>query len=182
MLEKIDTPIKDCFLLKPSVFYDHRGEFIESYNKKRFEEVTGKEVDFIQDNQSVSTRGVLRGLHFQRGQYAQSKLVRCAYGEILDVVVDLRTDSPSYLKHFKVVLSADNLLQLFVPAGCAHGFVTNSEVSVFSYKCDQYYHKESEGGVHYNDPQLGIDWGFPQDQLVVSKKDSVLPTLKALGL
>lgn len=182
MLERIDTPLKDCFLLKPSVFYDHRGEFVESYNKKRFEEVTGKEVDFIQDNQSVSTRGVLRGLHFQKGQYAQSKLVRCAYGEILDVVVDLRPSSPSYLKSFKAILSADNLLQLFVPVGFAHGFLTRSQLSVFAYKCDQYYDKESEGGVHYNDPQLGIDWDFPQDKLIISDKDRILPTLEALGL
>lgn len=182
MLEKIETPLEDCFLLKPSVFQDHRGVFLESYSKSRFEEVTGMRTQFVQDNQSVSARGVLRGLHFQKGQYAQAKLVRCVYGEILDVVVDLRPESATYLKHFKVVLNSDNYLQLYVPAGFAHGFLTLSEVSVFAYKCDQYYNKESEGGILYKDPQLGIDWEFPEDQLVLSEKDAILPILKELEL
>jgi dTDP-4-dehydrorhamnose 3,5-epimerase len=182
MLEIENTPLKDCFILKPSVFKDHRGTFMESFSQRRFEEVTGLHLNFVQDNQSTSTKGVLRGLHFQKGKFAQAKLVRAVVGEILDVVVDLRPDSPTYLKSFKVVLSNENHYQLFVPAGFAHGFLTLSETSVFAYKCDQYYHKESDAGIKWNDPALNIDWEMPEEELILSEKDKQLPTLESLGV
>jgi len=182
MMEKIETPLKDCFLLKPTVFKDSRGIFMESYSRKRFQETTGLDVEFVQDNQSVSSRGVLRGFHFQRGEHAQAKLVRCPLGEILDIVVDLRPDSPTFKQSFKVRLSDANHLQLFVPAGFAHGFVTVSDQSIFAYKCDQYYHRESEAGIRYNDPELNIDWEMEPSQLLLSDKDQALPYLKDLSL
>ncbi|NJY61493.1 dTDP-4-dehydrorhamnose 3,5-epimerase [Salinimicrobium sp. CDJ15-81-2] len=182
MLEIEQTPLKDCFILKPSVFRDHRGTFIESFSQRRFEEVTGLNPEFVQDNQSSSKKGVLRGLHFQKGKYAQSKLVRTVYGKVLDVVVDLRTSSPTFKKSFKTVLSDENHHQLFVPAGFAHGFITLSEMSVFAYKCDQYFHKEADAGVFYNDPVFEIDWEYPQDQMILSEKDANLPTFENLDL
>ncbi|MEG9327451.1 dTDP-4-dehydrorhamnose 3,5-epimerase [Salinimicrobium catena] len=182
MLEIENTPLKDCFILKPSVFKDHRGTFMESFSQRRFEEVTGLHLNFVQDNQSTSTKGVLRGLHFQKGKFAQAKLVRAVVGEILDVVVDLRPDSPTYLKSFKVILSNENQYQLFVPAGFAHGFLTRSETSVFAYKCDQYYHKDSDAGIIWKDPTLNIDWEMPEEELILSEKDKQLPTLESLGL
>ncbi len=178
MLEIEQTPLKDCFLIKPSVFEDQRGSFFESYNKEIFEKATGLHIDFVQDNQSVSSRGVLRGFHFQRGEYAQAKLVRSVLGEVLDVVVDLRPGSPTYKMNFKVVLSAENNLQLFVPAGFAHGFLTLSESSIFSYKCDKYYNREAEGGIIWNDPTLAVNWNFPKAEIILSKKDASLPTFK----
>ncbi|MGB7786115.1 MAG: dTDP-4-dehydrorhamnose 3,5-epimerase [Salinimicrobium sp.] len=182
MLELERTPLKDCFLLKPSVFTDKRGTFIESFNQQRFEDATGLHLNFVQDNQSTSTRGVLRGLHFQTGPFAQAKLLRCPMGKVLDVVVDLRPDSPTFKKSFKAVLSDENHLQLFIPAGFAHGFITLSEKSLFAYKCDQYYNKEADAGVIWNDPALNIDWNFPEDQLILSEKDANLPTFEQLGL
>lgn len=182
MLEIENTPLKDCFILKPSVFKDHRGTFMESFSQRRFEDVTGLHVNFIQDNQSTSTKGVLRGLHFQTGEFAQAKLVRAVYGEILDVVVDLRPGSPTFKKSFKVVLSHENNLQLYVPAGFAHGFLTLSESSVFAYKCDQYYNKEADAGIVWNDPTLNIHWNYPEDQLILSEKDMQLPSFKELKL
>lgn len=182
MLEIEQTPLVDCFILKPSVFKDHRGTFLESFSQKRFEEATGLNMEFVQDNQSSSHKGVLRGLHFQKGKYAQSKLVRTVFGKVLDVVVDLRPDSPTFKSSFKVVLSDENHLQLFVPAGFAHGFITLSEMSVFAYKCDQYFNKEADGGVFYNDPVFGIDWEYPLDQIILSEKDANLPSFKTLEL
>ncbi len=182
MLELKNTPLKDCFILKPTVFRDHRGVFMESFNQRRFEETTGLHLNFVQDNQSVSKKGVLRGLHFQKGEFAQAKLVRAVWGEIMDVVVDLRTESPTFKKSFKVILSHENNLQLFVPAGFAHGFLTLSESSVFAYKCDRYYHKEADAGVIWNDPTLNIDWEYPEDQLILSEKDTQLPTFEKLRL
>ena len=182
MLELENTPLKDCFILKPAVFRDPRGTFMESFNEKRFRETTGLDVHFVQDNQSTSERGVLRGLHFQTGDHAQAKLVRAVVGEVMDVVVDLRPDSPTFKKSFKVVLSDENQFQLFVPAGFAHGFITLSETSVFAYKCDQYYNKEADGGVIWNDPTLNIDWDFPEEDIKLSEKDAQLPTFKELGL
>ena len=182
MMELEKTPLQDCFLLKPPVFRDKRGSFQETFNRKLFVETTGLDLDFVQDNQSTSSRGVLRGLHFQTGPTAQAKLVRAVLGEVLDVVVDLRPDSPSYRKHFKVVLSHQNNLQLFVPAGFAHGFLTLSESSVFAYKCDQYYNREAESGIIWNDPSLGIDWQIAEEELTISEKDSILPTLEQLEL
>lgn len=181
-MEKIETPLKDCFLLKPTVFEDSRGIFMESYSSRRFREITGLNTDFVQDNQSVSSRGVLRGLHFQRGAHAQAKLVRCPLGEVLDVVVDLRPDSPTFKKSFKVRLNDADHLQLFVPAGFAHGFVTVSEKSIFAYKCDQFYHRESDAGIRFNDPELNIDWEFDTSDLLLSEKDQSLPLLKDLAL
>lgn len=178
MLEIEQTPLKDCFLLKPSVFEDKRGSFYESYNKERFEKVTGLHADFVQDNQSTSSRGVLRGFHFQTGEFAQAKLVRSVYGEVLDVVVDLRPGSPTYKLNFKVVLSAENNFQLFVPAGFAHGFLTLSETSVFAYKCDKYYNQEAEGGIIWNDPTLAVNWNFPKEEIILSDKDAALPKFK----
>ncbi len=182
MLELEHTPLKDCFILKPAVFRDKRGTFIESFNQRNFEEVTGLHLQFVQDNQSTSTRGVLRGLHFQTGPFAQAKLVRCPMGEVLDVVVDLRPGSPTFKQSFKVVLSDENHLQLFIPAGFAHGFITLSEKSLFAYKCDQYFNKEADAGVIWNDPTLNIDWNFPKDELILSEKDANLPTFEQLGL
>lgn len=182
MLELENTPLKDCFLLKPSIFRDHRGTFLESFSQRRFEEVTGLQLNFVQDNQSSSSRGVLRGLHFQTGQFAQSKLVRTVLGKVLDVVVDLRPNSPTFKKSFKTVLSDENHYQLFVPAGFAHGFLTLSDVSVFSYKCDQYYNKKADAGVFWNDPAFKIDWEYPHDKLILSEKDAHLPTFENLEL
>ena len=177
-LEK--TPLKDCFVLTPEVFIDHRGKFLESYHKKKFNEITGLELDFVQDNQSVSKKGVLRGLHFQKGEFAQAKLVRVIHGEVMDVVVDLRPDSPTFKKAHHIILSDQNQHQLFIPQGFAHGFITLSETSVFSYKCDRFYYPGSESGVIYNDPDLAIDWKIPEDEFILSEKDTKLPTLKEL--
>lgn len=182
MLELEPTPLKDCFILKPSVFTDHRGTFTESFSQRRFEEVTGLKINFVQDNQSSSKKGVLRGLHFQKGQFAQSKLVRTVVGEVLDVVVDLRPESPTFKKSFKTILSEENHHQLFVPAGFAHGFLTLSERSIFAYKCDQYFNKEADAGVFYNDPIFNIDWEFPEDEIILSDKDANLPSFQKLGI
>lgn len=177
-----ETPLQDCFFLAPDVFQDQRGIFLESYRKNLFAEVTGLTIDFVQDNQSVSGRGVLRGLHFQAGNFAQAKLVRVIYGEVLDVVVDLRPASPTFKKAHSIILNDKNHHQLFVPQGFAHGFLTLSEKSVFAYKCDRYYSPGAESGVIYNDPDLEIDWGMTEDQLIISEKDKKLPTLKELFL
>lgn len=174
------TPLKDCFYISPDVFRDHRGIFLESYRKNKFKEGTGLDIDFVQDNQSVSTRGVLRGLHFQSGNHAQAKLVRVIYGEVLDVVVDLRPESPTFKSSFKILLNDKNFHQLFIPQGFAHGFLTLSDVSVFSYKCDRYYSPGAESGLIYNDPDLAIDWGMPENEFILSEKDKELPTLKML--
>ena len=169
------TPIQDCVIIEPKVFFDERGYFLESFNEAVFAKETGLAVRFIQDNQSKSSKGVLRGLHYQRGAYQQAKLVRVLQGEVLDVVVDLRKDSNTYGQQFTQVLSADNFKQVFIPRGCAHGFLVKSETAIFAYKCDNVYNKESEGGIIYNDPSLGIDWEFNLDEVIVSDKDKVLP-------
>ncbi|MBD0776938.1 dTDP-4-dehydrorhamnose 3,5-epimerase [Maribacter sp. ANRC-HE7] len=174
------THIEGCYTITPKIFYDGRGYFFESYNHEKFTSFIGKNVDFVQDNQSFSTKGVLRGLHFQKGEYAQAKLVRVLQGKVLDVTVDLRKDSPSYLKVFTMELSDKNNTQVFMPRGCAHGFVTLSESAIFSYKCDNYYNKASEGGMLFNDPFFNIDWKFPEKELIISEKDLVLPTFKEL--
>lgn len=177
-MELVQTSLKDCFYLKPPQFKDERGIFSETYNKKTFQKVTGLDVDFVQDNQSQSTRGVLRGLHFQRGVMAQAKLVRVAQGRVLDIVVDIRNDSPTFGRHFAIELTGENGWQLFVPRGFAHGFVTLSETSIFCYKCDNYYDKASEGGIIYNDATLKLDWHLPEEDLVVSEKDLQLPSFE----
>jgi dTDP-4-dehydrorhamnose 3,5-epimerase len=176
----IETNLKGCFVLEPQVFEDERGLFFESFNKRKFEAAIGQQVDFVQDNQSVSKKGVLRGLHFQTGKHAQSKLVRVLYGEVLDVVVDLREDSATFGEHFKLKLSEQNRKMIFIPKGMAHGFVTLSDATVFAYKCDGYYHQASENGIISSDKTLQIDWGLQFRDLVLSQKDIDLPTFKML--
>lgn len=179
-MKAIPTHIHGCWLLEETRFTDERGYFVETFHEKKFEDLTGTAVHFVQDNQSRSTRGVLRGLHFQKGTHAQAKLVRVIEGAVLDVVVDLRQGSPTYGKHVAVELSQDNGKQLFVPRGFAHGFVVLSPTATFFYKCDNYYNKESEGGLLYNDASLGIDWQIHHSELILSEKDQQLPTLAEL--
>ncbi|MDI5950731.1 dTDP-4-dehydrorhamnose 3,5-epimerase [Flavobacterium yafengii] len=168
------TFIKDLVLISPSVFEDARGYFFEAYNKSKFSDL-GISIDFVQDNQSFSKKGTLRGLHYQNPPFAQTKLVRVLQGEIIDITVDLRKDSPTYGKHFSVLLSAENKKQLLVPHGFAHGFSVISETAVVLYKCDQYYNKQSEGGIRFDDAQLNIDWGMDLKDAIVSDKDLILP-------
>ncbi|MBV1923078.1 MAG: dTDP-4-dehydrorhamnose 3,5-epimerase [Flavobacteriaceae bacterium] len=177
-MKLIQTPLKDCFIIEPSVYKDERGLFYESYNEKRFNEVTNLDIDFVQDNQSASSYGVIRGLHFQTGEFAQSKLVRVLLGKVLDVVVDLRKDSETFGEQFSIILDDIEHKQLFVPKGFAHGFITLSERSVFSYKCDNYYHKDSESGIIFNDATLSINWHLPKEDFIISEKDIILPTFK----
>lgn len=151
---------------------------MESFNENTFQNGIGQQVHFVQDNQSFSSRGVLRGLHYQTGEHAQAKLVRVLLGEVLDVAVDIRPDSETFGQHVAVLLSAENQKQLFVPRGFAHGFVVLSETATFFYKCDNFYNKESEGGIIYNDDSMKIDWQLPENELLISEKDLVLPLLK----
>jgi dTDP-4-dehydrorhamnose 3,5-epimerase len=170
----IETGLPDLLVYEPLVFEDSRGFFYESYNQKIFGGA-GVETQFVQDNQSRSTYGVIRGLHYQVPPYAQAKLVRALVGTILDVVVDVRKGSPTFGKVYSIELSAQNKKQLFVPAGFAHGFSVLSDVAEVMYKCDQFYHKGSEQGILYNDPALKIDWKVPIDKAIVSDKDKILP-------
>lgn len=170
------TSIPDLLIFEPRVFEDSRGYFFEAYSEKAFRE-HGLHITFVQDNQSHSKRGVIRGLHFQQNPYAQSKLIRVIDGSILDVVVDIRTGSPAYGRTFSVELSSENKKQLFVPAGFAHGFCVLSQTATVMYKCDNFWNKEAEGGIRFNDPELNIDWGLPEDQLILNEKDWELPTL-----
>lgn len=174
----IETKLKGCFIIEPKVFHDDRGYFMESFNQNTFNNGIGQEVNFVQDNQSYSSKGVLRGLHYQCGEHAQAKLVRVLQGEVLDVVVDLRPDSETYGQSLSVLLSGENQKQFFVPRGFAHGFLVVSETATFFYKCDNFYNKESEGGVIYNDSSLAIDWQFDSEDLIISEKDKELPLLK----
>lgn len=155
---------------------------MQTFHKEEFEKAIGRTLNFVQDNQSVSNRNVLRGLHYQKGEHAQAKLVRVARGRILDVVLDLRRESPSYGKHYSVELSAENRYMLFVPKGLAHGFLAKEDHSVFCYKCDAYYQPVSEGGVIYNDPDLAIDWGIDPAAVILSERDRQLPRLKDLNI
>lgn len=173
----IQTPLAGCFIIEPKLFQDDRGYFMESFNEKTFAELTGLKVHFVQDNQSFSTRGVLRGLHYQTGLHAQAKLVRVLSGEVLDVAVDIRPESSTFGQYVSVLLSAENQKQLFVPRGFAHGFLVLSETATFFYKCDNFYNKESEGGIIYNDSSIGIDWQMPKTDLLLSEKDLSQPTL-----
>lgn len=171
------TPLKDCFIIHDTVFKDPRGYFFESFNANKFFEHTGLSLNFVQDNQSLSSKGVLRGLHFQRGEHAQAKLVRVLRGSVLDVAVDIRKDSPTFGQHFSIELSEDSHTQFFIPLGFAHGFVVLSESAIFFYKCDNYYNKSAEGGIRYNDEKLGIDWKLPESELILSEKDLNTPFL-----
>ncbi|MDE6832274.1 MAG: dTDP-4-dehydrorhamnose 3,5-epimerase, partial [Muribaculaceae bacterium] len=167
----IKTEIEGVVILEPRVFSDDRGYFFESYSKKSFDNAIGHPVDFVQDNQSRSVKGVVRGLHFQRPPYAQAKLVRCVSGSVLDVAVDLRAGSPTYGQHIAVELTSDNHRMLFIPKGFAHGFSVLSDEAVFQYKCDEYYHPEAEGGISLLDPDLGIDWTTDLCKAILSPKD-----------
>ena len=170
----IKTEIEGVYIVEPRVFEDERGYFFESYSKAKFEAV-GLHYNFIQDNQSKSSYGTVRGLHFQKGEHAQAKLVRVLEGAVLDVAVDLRKGSPTYGKHVAVELSAENKRQLMIPRGFAHGFSVLSETAVFAYKCDNLYCKDSEGGIRYDDPQLAIDWKVEKGKELLSEKDRNLP-------
>lgn len=174
----IPTELEGCFVIEPKIIGDERGYFMESFNEKTFEENTGNKVHFVQDNQSFSKKGVLRGLHYQTGEHAQAKLVRVLEGEVLDVAVDIRPESKTYGKHVSVLLSAENQKQFFVPRGFAHGFVVLSETAVFFYKCDNFYNRDSEGGIFYKEKELNIDWQLSEKELTISEKDQVLPTLE----
>ena len=173
-----ETILEGCFVIQPKVIQDKRGYFLESFNQAVFKEGLKRDINFVQDNESYSSKGVLRGLHYQIGDYAQAKLVRVIKGKILDVVVDLRTDSPTFSKHISIELSEDNKTQLFIPRGFAHGFLVLSDTAIFSYKCDNFYNKASEGGIIYNDKDLNIDWKLDEKEFIVSEKDLELPTLK----
>lgn len=171
----IKTKISDLVIIEPNVFGDKRGYFLESYNQVAFEKNIGR-ITFVQDNESRSSKGVLRGLHFQKPPFAQAKLVRCIEGEVLDIAVDLRKDSETYGQHVTVLLSGENKRQLFVPRGFAHGFVVLSKSAILAYKVDNYYHKESDRGIAYDDKELNIDWGLPEDELKLSNKDANQPS------
>lgn len=173
----IPTKLKGCFVIEPKIIKDERGYFMESYNEKTFQNGVGQEVHFVQDNQSFSTKGVLRGLHYQTGDNAQAKLVRVLQGEVLDVAVDIRPDSETFGQYESVLLSGENQTQFFVPRGFAHGFLVLSETATFFYKCDNFYNKDSEGGLIYNDDTINIDWQFPTNDLLISEKDLVQPKL-----
>ncbi len=172
MFTKTDFP--GLLLFDPRVFEDERGYFYESFNAETFRKA-GITQPFVQDNQAYSSYGVLRGLHYQTGDYAQAKLVRVIEGEVLDVVVDMRPDSPMYGKSYTAILSAENKRQMYVPRGFAHGYVVLSETALFFYKCDNFYNKESEGGLYFNDPELRIDWHIDTQNAILSEKDKVQP-------
>ena len=169
-MEVIKTEIEGVVIIEPRIFNDERGYFYESFSLREFEEKVCR-TTFVQDNQSKSSYGVLRGLHFQKPPYSQSKLVRCIKGAVLDVAVDIRKGSPTFGKHVAVELSEENHRQLFIPRGFAHGFAVLTAEAVFQYKCDNYYNKESEGAIAWNDPQLAIDWRIPADEVLLSEKD-----------
>ncbi len=176
-MEVIPTAIEGVFIIKPRVFTDARGYFFESFSQREFDEKVGP-VRFVQDNESMSQYGVMRGLHFQRPPFTQSKLVRCVRGAVLDVAVDLRKGSPTYGQHIAVELSEENHLQFFVPKGFAHGFSVLTETAVFQYKCDEFYHPEADDGISILDQSLGIDWRIPADKAILSEKDTKHPLLK----
>ena len=169
-MEVIKTDIEGLLIIKPRVFEDSRGYFFESYSQRDFEALCGP-VNFVQDNESRSSYGVVRGLHFQKPPFTQAKLVRCVQGRVLDIAVDIRKGSPTFGKHVAVELNEDNHLQFFIPKGFAHGFSVLSETAVFQYKCDEFYHPEADSGVQLADPALGIDWQIPADRMILSEKD-----------
>ena len=172
------TNIKDCFLIKPKVFQDSRGYFLESFHQQKFEEKTGIKANFVQDNESMSNYGVIRGLHAQKGEYAQAKLIRTIQGEVLDVIVDARKDSPTFGQKFSSLISADNKHQIFVPKGCLHGFSVLKDQTIFAYKCDAFYNTDSETGVFPLDEDLNIDWRVTKGKEILSDKDKNSPSWK----
>ncbi len=177
----VESPLPGLLLIEPRVFEDPRGYFLESYNQ-RYLAAHGIDNQFVQDNQSLSQYGVIRGLHYQLAPYAQSKLVRVLEGSVWDVAVDIRKNSPTFGQYYGIELSAKNRLQLYIPQGFAHGFAVTSEWAVFFYKCDSFYHPDSERGIHYQDPSLKIDWPIPSDRVLVSAKDQVLPVLSEASM
>ena len=176
-MEVINTAIDGVVIIEPKVFKDQRGYFFESFSQREFEAKVRK-INFVQDNESMSSYGVMRGLHFQRPPYTQSKLVRCVKGKVLDVAVDIRKGSPTYGQHVAVELSEDNHRQFFVPRGFAHGFAVLSDTAVFQYKCDNFYAPQADGGISIKDESLGIDWKIPTDMVILSEKDSLHSCLK----
>lgn len=172
-----ETPLKDCYIIEPTIIEDERGYFFEKFNERKFEELTGMNGHFVQDNISKSSYGVIRGVHLQKGEHAQAKLVSCLEGKVWDVAVDLREDSPTFGKWFGIELTAENKVQLYVPRGFGHGFSVLSETAIFSYKCDNFYYKESERGIRYNDPDLNIDWKIDEKDAKLSEKDKMLAGL-----
>ena len=177
-MQFIETKLQGCFIIEPKIIRDERGYFMESFNEKTFENGVGQNVHFVQDNQSFSSKGVLRGLHYQCGEHAQAKLVRVLQGEVLDVAVDIRPNSDTFGQYVTILLSAENQKQLFIPRGFAHGFLVLSDTATFFYKCDNFYNKESEGGVLYNDKTININWEFDLEKTIISQKDKELPTLQ----
>lgn len=178
----IKTDIEGVVIIEPKVFGDNRGYFFESFNAREFEAQTGQKIDFVQDNESKSCYGVVRGLHFQKGDKGQSKLVRVVSGAVLDVAVDIRPDSPTFGKYVSVELTAENHRQFFIPKGFAHGFAVLSPEAVFQYKCDEFYCPEAEGAIAWDDPDLAIDWRIPAEDVVLSEKDKKHPRLKEAEL
>ena len=176
IMEVIKTAIEGVYVIEPKVFGDARGYFFESFSEREFQEKVG-DIHFVQDNESMSKYGVMRGLHFQRPPYAQSKLVRCVKGKVIDVAVDIRKGSPTYGQHVAVLLTEDNHRQFFIPQGFAHGFAVLSESAVFQYKCDNFYHPEVDGGISILDESLGIDWGLTMEEALLSDKDTKHPKL-----
>lgn len=177
MITVVQTALSGLVVLKPRIFEDARGYFFESFSKRDLEELVGP-VDFVQDNESLSSYGVVRGLHFQKPPFTQAKLVRCTRGRVLDVAVDIRRGSPTFGEHFAVELSEENHLQFFIPKGFAHGFSVLSETAVFQYKCDEFYHPEADAGVLLTDPALGIDWKIAPEQMILSDKDKLRRPLR----
>ena len=176
-MEVIKTAIDGVYILEPRIFRDDRGYFFESFSQREFEDKIGK-INFVQDNESKSSYGVMRGLHFQRPPYAQSKLVRCVKGAVLDVAVDIRKDSPTYGQHVAVELTADNHRQFFIPRGFAHGFAVLSDEAIFQYKCDNFYAPQADGGISILDASLNIDWQIPTEKAILSEKDTKHPLLQ----
>jgi len=174
----ISTKLEGCFVIEPKIIQDSRGYFMETFNENVFQNEIGKKIVFVQDNQSFSRKGVLRGFHYQTGDHAQAKLVRVLQGEVLDVAVDIRPNSSTYGHYVSILLSGENQTQFFIPRGFAHAFLVLSETATFFYKCDNFYNKESEGGIIYNDPALNIDWQFPIHDMIISEKDQNLPAFE----
>lgn len=181
----IQTALDGVLIIEPRVFQDARGYFFESFSQRDFDAqvapLLGHTVNFVQDNESMSSYGVVRGLHFQNPPYTQAKLVRCVQGRVLDVAVDIRKGSPTFMQHVAVEISEENHLQFFIPKGFAHGFAVLSETAVFQYKCDEFYHPEADAGIQLLDPALGIDWQIPWDRAIMSEKDRIRPTLAETG-
>lgn len=173
-----ETPLKDCYIIEPTIFEDERGYFYEKFNEKKFEEQTALNGHFVQDNISKSSYGVLRGLHLQKGKHAQAKLVSCIEGKVWDIAVDVRKNSPTFGQWFGVELTGESKLQFYIPRGFAHGFVVLSDTAIFAYKCDNFYNKESEGGIIWNDEALNIDWKLPLETIILSEKDRIQATFK----